>query len=286
MEKFEAAKLPESIVTTLLEFKDNKLDELKKEGLFLNTVLREDILPLLDRYCTVVYYPIEDCENNGFHKTYLVNGEKKHFVYINTNQTREKQIFTAAHELGHVWKLDDYFNEILNEEYSFELGERIMNRFAAELLMPKELFLSFLKNQITKAGNKESVTVGEMVQIITAIMNEFFAPYKAVLYRLYELDCIPEDAARLLWGEFPYVTRDAIEDYSKKYALEQGYNRLYQPDGRKLIDHLKNNLEKARRSGKLPDEWILEFYHRFELDPEEPDEVLQQQIDISKGEEN
>lgn len=50
---------------------------------------------------------MEDGEDaNGLHVQRVVNGEEKHFVFINTNSTLEKQVYTAAHELGHVWEID------------------------------------------------------------------------------------------------------------------------------------------------------------------------------------
>ena len=70
--------------------------------------LRDDVFEVLNRYCTVIYYPSEDSSNRGFHvKEYLIhNGKEQNFVFINTSQTLEKQVFTAAHELGHIWQID------------------------------------------------------------------------------------------------------------------------------------------------------------------------------------
>lgn len=60
---------------------------------FPNTLLRSDVLQLLEKYCTVIYYPLDEQSNNGFHVTGIPdkNGVLKHFVFLNTNQTIEKQ---------------------------------------------------------------------------------------------------------------------------------------------------------------------------------------------------
>lgn len=57
---------------------------------------------------------------------------------INTNNTIEKQVYIAAHELGHVWKIDE---KVLAKCDGNIDSEAIINRFAAELLMPAELFV-------------------------------------------------------------------------------------------------------------------------------------------------
>ena len=57
-------------------------------------MLREDVLDLLDKFCTVVYFPLENEENNGFHMTGipLADGSKHNFVFINTAQTISWQV--------------------------------------------------------------------------------------------------------------------------------------------------------------------------------------------------
>ena len=284
MEKFETQVLDQNIVDWIKEFCKVRLDELEKTGFLVNNLIREDIFPMLDRFCTVVYYPIDDGINNGFHKTYLINGKKAHFVYINTNQDREKQIFTAAHELGHVWNLDKYIADKLNTPIEYEFGERVMNRFAAELLMPYDLFMKFVDEELDKIlRGSESASFQNIIQLITTIMNEFFVPYKSVVYRMYELKYIKEPHARILWGDHPNLSRELITEYSKQYAKEQGYNRLYNPDKTKLIMGLKEDLDIARKESLVPDQWALEFYKRFSLSPDEPNSALNAEIDIMRG---
>lgn len=284
MEKFDAQKIEEEQVNeikTLIYAYREKLNN--DDNIHLNAVLREDILPLLDRYCTVVYYPKEDKENNGFHTSYPFHGETIHFVYINTAQYKEKQIFTAAHELGHIWEVDKKIQEKWSISINAEYSERLMNRFAAELLMPDNIFEAFAKQAIEAVKRDGKLTVGGMVQAITAMMNEFFVPYKAVVYRLYELDFIEADAARVLWGEVPSLPREALEDHSKKVAQEQGFSRLYKDDGRKGIDGLKDLLDKAKAENKLPVQWLKAFYSKFDFEYADEEKAFDEVLTIPEG---
>ena len=283
MEHFDAERLPDNIVNEIKTFIKDKLAELRERGLYLNEIIREDIFPVIDTYCTVIFYPTEDTNNNGFHKTYLFHGEKTHFVYINTKQDREKQIFTAAHELGHVWKLNEHLESTLGIEVRHELGEKIMNRFAAELLMPEDHFRRFVKQKTQ--GVPGPLTYGNMIEIITAAMNEYFVPYKAVLYRLYELNimitettAITEMTARVLYGEKETLPLSVIYEYSELYAKSQGYSRLYHPDELKFIDGLKELLDTTLNKGTAPDCWLQAFYAKFGLSPSEPEGALTQEI--------
>ena len=66
-------------------------------------------------------------------------------MYINTARTVAEQVFAAAHELGHVWGVAAQVWEQAGEQGEVESKneERIINRFAAELLMPtKELHIA------------------------------------------------------------------------------------------------------------------------------------------------
>ena len=284
MEKFDARKIDKEQVNEIKTIINEHRQKLNTEdNIHLNAVLREDILPLLDRYCTVVYYPKEDKKNNGFHTSYPFHGETIHFVYINTAQYKEKQIFTAAHELGHIWEVDKIIQEKWKISLNADYSERLMNRFAAELLMPDYIFEAFAKQAIEAVKRNGKLTVGGMVQAITAMMNEYFVPYKAVVYRLYELDFIEADEARVLWGEVPSLSREVLEDHSKKVAQEQGFSRLYKDDGRKGIDGLKDLLDKAKAESKLPVQWLKAFYSKFDFEYSDEEKALDEVLRIPEG---
>jgi len=260
MKNFDSAKLDEKHIAKICDFIKKKYANIHK--ICVNELIRDDIFPLLDKYCTVVYYPTTDNENNGFHKDYDHNGKVVHFVYINTAQHKEKQIFTAAHELGHIWNIATSFDE----EIDSLLEERIINRFASELLMPKEHFLDFVRKELELYLNTDkAITVAIMVKFITATMNYFFTSYKSVVYRFYELELLGEENCRVLWGETAESPREVLIDCSKKIARENGYGRLYQPDGRKWINGLKELLDNTSEKKAFSQEWLQSFYDKFDF---------------------
>ena len=79
--------LPQEKVADLRKIIKTKRAELKKVGPFVNDIVREDIFDILDHYCTVVYFPLPDEENDGFHVTmpvdYKENGTQEHFLLNN-----------------------------------------------------------------------------------------------------------------------------------------------------------------------------------------------------------
>ena len=103
----------------------------------LNVIVRDDVFALLERECYVLYYSLED-EIDGCHICKPLNGEMKQFVYINTSKVLQEQVWTAAHELGHVWRVDRYVQDnVANCNTDIE---KIVGRFTAEFLMPTEFF--------------------------------------------------------------------------------------------------------------------------------------------------
>ena len=63
-----------------------------------NIIIKDDIFGILEKHCTVVYYPIENEKCCGFHTRRFVKNELEDFVYINTAKTIAEQVFAAAHE--------------------------------------------------------------------------------------------------------------------------------------------------------------------------------------------
>ena len=49
--------------------------------------------------CTVIYYPLRNEKNCGFHIKKIVGDSLEDFVY----KPMTNQIFVAAHELGHIY---------------------------------------------------------------------------------------------------------------------------------------------------------------------------------------
>ena len=83
------------------------IEEKRDEGKIINSIIRDDVFSILEKECTVLYYYLDDAIE-GFHISKPVRGEQKQFVFINTQKVLQEQVWTAGHELGHVWKVDQY----------------------------------------------------------------------------------------------------------------------------------------------------------------------------------
>lgn len=259
------AVLGPELVSDIQTFIKEKREEQKQE--FPNVLLREETLKLLEQYCTIIYYPLEAEDNNGFHVDRIPTraGELRHFVFINTAQTLEKQVFTAAHELGHIWGIDS-LAETCGQPDTEALREAMINRFAAELLMPEpyftEKFVQECKEKITPGG---TIRGGDMLRVIVTMMNHFFAPWKAVVLRFHELHILsPKDTEVLLGqGRLSLATIESALDSIKR---ELGYSRLIRPTMRKWIEGLPELLEQAEQRQAVSQAKIAALRQKFELE--------------------
>lgn len=256
----EVVNFPEEKVETMRKFIQEKRATLQERGLFINTILREDVFDILDACCTVVFYPFEEDENDGFQVERPVNyGGGYHmqqFVYLNTAKGLEKQVFAVGHELGHIWKVADKIwdgaleQELPREEYE----EAAMNRFAAELLMPQEEFQKSANGQLSVCRKKGKTTYFDCARIIANLMNEFCVPMAATVVRLYETKCLPgETCERLLFTGPGHLKPEEYQESFKRILnnciKEAGYTRLQKPTFKKGIRDFPQLLRDAEKAG-------------------------------------
>lgn len=122
-------------------------------------------------------------------------------IWINPIQPPKRQIFTLAHELGHlvyhVLPNIDKFKDPIQDDYStlYRNGTRgaqetLANRFAANLLMPVAPMNEFIDRLFEKAGGKKNLT---RKNVIDALVGGFNVSKDAVIIRLKQLKAIPQD---------------------------------------------------------------------------------------------
>ena len=92
-------------------------------------------------------------------------------VLLDSIKDGARQRFTISHELGHL---------VLNINSEYE--EKLCNRFASALLMPKEAVI----NEFGISRN--NISFFELI----AFKNEFKVSYSAIIYRLKDLNIISE----------------------------------------------------------------------------------------------
>lgn len=262
--------LPFEIEKTIAHFIEEKFTEDHLSDSFQNPLLREEMLDLLDRYCTVVYYPIDDRENNGFRLKEMpfADGTRQDFVFINTAQTMEKQVFTAAHELGHIWNVDGYVIEQHGLSDKSDMREHIINRFAAILLMPETQFRTAVRAGMQEFGNKEqnTITYANLLRMIVSLMNQFFAPMKAVVLRLIELKFFHPDVAKALLG-YDDIPAEVFKNRIKELCAEYGYTNLINPSNKKWIEGLAQKLDIAEKDNLASPNKIRVMREKFGLQP-------------------
>lgn len=236
---------------TLVDFPDEAIDKMRQiistkrdspelKSFFVNTILREDIFDILDACCTVIYFPLEGEDNDGFQVSRTVDYGGEHvqmFVFLNTAKPLEKQIFAAGHELGHLWNVaDNIWNTQLENQFPRkENEEAAMNRFSAELLMPEKTFYqsasSLLKSYQTADGK---IKIIDGIRVIASLMNEFCVPDHAIVRRLYETKCLSKESCIKL--RFTGPNEAYSETYEETFHKilkacidEGGYTRLNKP---------------------------------------------------------
>ena len=187
-----------------------------------------------------------------------MQGKMEQFVFINTTKAVQEQTWTAAHELGHVWQVDHYVKEKLNQ-YDLD-SEQLVNRFAAELLLPQNIFEMELKAKLKEFGYVGTVMSAEMmVRLVTYLMNYFCTPYKAVIRRFIELDYIRENAEQHFLNGF-----EKEMDLYKRLIIENQYTRLEMANKAYSMRNVEkdiNILEKNEVYSKKKIARLRELFH-------------------------
>lgn len=256
---------PGKKVDTLVKIAQEKRVGLQEMGLYVNEIVREDIFKILDHYCTVVFYPLpEEEENDGFHITMPVDykeDKQEHFVFLNTAKPLEKQVFAAAHELGHIWvPLEEFWDNELERELprSQDTSEAVMNRFAAELLMPHRLFQQSADEQLRKFITEgHRIYVDDAFRVVASLMDEFCVPAQAVICRFYETGLLKKAVCKQLLsgpigviGELGYPV--FFESMVRECVKEGGYTKLLCSTGKRGIQDFPEVLNAAEREGVFP----------------------------------
>ena len=189
------------------------------------------------------------------------------------------------------WELDEYERRRLKKDddeihYKMisknELEERIINRFAAELLMPtnefKKSYYAYIE-KLSLAVNKFKVI--DLLRIVVFLMNDYMVPYESVRRRLIETDIIHSETGKLLLDNettiLPIIN-----------ALSKDQNTMLdRVTAKKTIPGLRNLLEKAEETGKLSLYTLAKIKKDFDIDEiNEVDAIMEVTINGGNYEEN
>ena len=239
------------------------IEKFRTDYVLNNMIIKDDIFGILEKHCTVVYYPIENEINCGFHTKRFVKDKLEDFVYINTAKTVAEQVFAAAHELGHVWGVATQVWELAGEQGTLEskTEERIINRFAAELLMPtKEFRKTFLAHMEKLGLDTNKLRLVDLIRIMVLQMNDYMVPYESVRRRVVETKIITQEL-----GEALLKNEEAILPLVNAFSKDQN-TMLDRVTAKKTIPGLRNLLETAEKSGELSIYTINKIKRDFDID--------------------
>ena len=258
--------LSKAVVEKIIELTDA---ELKEHGI-VNEIVRDDVFSVLDSHCIILYYPLPEDDINGYHINRMINDKPQEFVFINTANTTEKQVFAAAHELGHVLKVDEKIIKEFDLNSSTEISEKIINRFAAELLMPEKIFVDKADNILKTLNVKDKISIGNMVYLIVCLMNEFLVEFEAIVRRFNELKKI-SDASRDLLLKLKNIPD--FYDEITSLAKASNFTRLFIKSTNRSIKNLKELVDKANEKQTLTETKIKSILKTFEI----------KQVEIKEG---
>lgn len=246
----------DQVVSVIQEF---IISQRKEKGI-VNEIIREDVFDILSEECTVLYYALEDDSVEGCHVIKPVNGKMEQFVFINTTKAVQEQTWTAAHELGHVWRVDSYVKDKLNQ---YDLNsEQLVNRFAAELLLPENIFIKELVDKLGEYDYKGPKMSAEMmVRLVTYLMNYFCTPYKAIIRRFIELEYIDENAESQFLKGF-----EEEKNLYERLIVENQYTRIGTVNKAYSMGSIEHDINLLEKSEIYSDKKVARLREMFHLE--------------------
>lgn len=234
------------------------INDKKQEKQIVNKVIRDDVFTVLDNECHVLYYSLND-EIEGCHILKPVNGNMEQFVFINTSKVVQEQVWSAAHELGHVWNVDQYVFDKYKD--CKEEAEKIVGRFAAELLMPEDVFRREVISKLVElrfSGGQLSQIA--MIELVTYLMNYFCTPAKSIIRRFVELDYVTKaDENRYLVGF------ESNNQLYQRLIRENQYTRLDEKKEVYSIENIQKDLYMLEKRGVLKKKYVQRVRELFKI---------------------
>ncbi|NLK27785.1 MAG: ImmA/IrrE family metallo-endopeptidase [Clostridiales bacterium] len=199
----------------------------------------KDIFSLIaQRGIHLIRYPFGKDKLLGF-STFF---EGKKIIISNSSEILSREIFTIAHELGHV--IYDFENEYNDVKIDFEITENSKDiseerafHFANCFLMPEEEIRKYIKYELKK--KHQEIGAFDIVRM----QLEFQVSYAAMVVRLYEIGIIHSSHKSMLFDQRNAATSAAL---FKKLDADE---RLLKPANiievpPKYLEYVTSNYEK------------------------------------------
>lgn len=247
-------QLQSEVVEKIREFIKAK----QEEKVIVNAVVREDVFAILNQECIVLFYALED-DIDGCHMTKPFNNKMQQFVFINTRKNVQEQTWTAAHELGHVWQVDQYIISLFPEKILD--SEEIVSKFAAEFLMPAIFFHEEVDRRLKEYHFGGPRMSGDMmVDLVTYLMNFFGVPYKSVIRRFHEMEYISEVDISLYLDTF-----EKHHDLFLQKKQENQYTRLDVTNEVYAMENIQRDLIRLEEAGVFSEKKMKQIREVFHI---------------------
>lgn len=232
----------------------------RTEKKIINYVIRDDVFSLLQKECKVLYYSLED-SIEGCHVVKPVNGKMQQFVFINTSKVVQEQVWTAAHELGHVWGVDKYVRD--RQKDCKESVEKLVGRFMAEFLMPERIIEEEICKKLKEYQySGTQISVDMMIDLVAYLMNYFCVPFKSIILRFIELGHVKEH------DQEKFLVYANSERLSKKIQENQ-YTRLDKKAEVYSIENIQRDIEIIEKKELFKESKLKKVRELFHLNSEE-----------------
>lgn len=240
----------------------NFIEEKKQKEGIVNEMVRDDVFSVLEKECKVLYYNLDD-SIEGCHRIKPMNGKMEQFVFINTSKVVQEQVWTAAHELGHVWEVDQFVKKVVPS--CEESCEALVGRFAAEFLMPETFFHKEVRAKLLELGFEGGKLSGQkMVKLVTYLMNYFGTPYKSVIRRFSEVGYIEKEYEQTYLTCFERNTA-----LYERLIQENQYTRLEEKKPVYSISNLQSDLEYLEKRGAIKEKYLCRVRELFHINESE-----------------
>ena len=219
----------------------------------------KDIFSLIEQSgIHLIRYPFGKDKLLGFAAIF----EGKKVIVSNSSEILAREIFTIAHELGHIYfdfedKLDIVKIDVEINENSEEISEARAFHFASCLLMPEEQVRKYIKFELKK--NPQEIEELDVVRM----QLEFQVSFSAITVRLAELGFIDSAQKNMLFDRRDTLTSRAL---FKKLDADE---RLLRPSN--VVEVPPSYLEYVisnYRKGYIPYASLEKAFTLIGMDPE------------------
>lgn len=156
----------------------DRLANIARNQILGKSYSNDDLAEVLNDIFDINIYYSDTKKFDGYLGTEDIDGETKPMIVLNKNQSKERQLFTLAHELGHlvlhygylpgltekintkknVLSVSGYHRDIEKIEETTDPLELQANEFAGAFLMPKESVLEKISNLNSFADKVEEIS--------------------------------------------------------------------------------------------------------------------------------